>query len=94
RLQELEREFGRRPKVVLNEARSLDLDLIAWGPELQTRPELTLPHPRAHQRRFVLAPLAEVDPGRRLPGLPAPADALLEALRTDEVLFRLEPSAG
>lgn len=92
-LQALEREFGRRPKLVLNEARPLDLDIIAWGPERRTRPELTLPHPRAHQRRFVLAPLAEVDPGRLLPGKSEPVRALLDALQTDEVLYRLDPPA-
>lgn len=92
RMQDLEREFGRRPKVILNEARPLDLDLIGWGREVRNRPELTLPHPRVHLRRFVLAPLAEIDPGRQWPGQTAPAGALLDALRTDEVLWRLEPS--
>ncbi len=62
RLQELEREFGRRPKHILNEPRPLDLDLIAFGGEVRAAPELTLPHPRAHLRRFVLQPLAQIAP--------------------------------
>ena len=66
--QALEREFGRRPKLVLNEARPLDLDLIAWGQEIRRTPALTLPHPRAHERRFVLQPLAELVPEFVLPG--------------------------
>jgi 2-amino-4-hydroxy-6-hydroxymethyldihydropteridine diphosphokinase len=67
KLQSLEKHFGRRPKVVLNEPRALDLDLIAFGNEVRDTPELTLPHPRVHLRQFVLAPLAEVAPDFRLP---------------------------
>jgi 2-amino-4-hydroxy-6-hydroxymethyldihydropteridine diphosphokinase len=67
-LQRLEREFGRRPKVVLNEARPLDLDLIAWGNETRDTLFLKLPHPRAHLRRFVIEPLAEVLPDFVMPG--------------------------
>ena len=61
-LQEIEREFGRKPKKVLNEPRLLDLDLIAFASETRAGKELTLPHPRAHERRFVLQPLSEVAP--------------------------------
>jgi 2-amino-4-hydroxy-6-hydroxymethyldihydropteridine diphosphokinase len=60
KLQALEKEFGRKPKQVLNEPRILDLDLIAFGLEIRDSPTLTLPHPRAHQRRFVLQPLSEI----------------------------------
>jgi 2-amino-4-hydroxy-6-hydroxymethyldihydropteridine diphosphokinase len=60
RLQALERESGRQRKKALNEPRPLDLDLIAFGGERRATAELTLPHPRAHQRRFVLEPLSAV----------------------------------
>ena len=60
KLQDLEKEFGRRPKKVLNEPRPLDLDLIAFGSETRATSSLTLPHPRAHLRRFVLEPLNEI----------------------------------
>jgi 2-amino-4-hydroxy-6-hydroxymethyldihydropteridine diphosphokinase len=63
----LEKEFGRRPKQVLNEPRRLDLDLIAFGHELRLTPELMLPHPRAMERRFVLQPLSEIAPDLVLP---------------------------
>ena len=62
KLQALEKEFGRQPKKVLNEPRPLDLDLIAFGRETRATPELALPHPRAHLRRFVLQPLSEIAP--------------------------------
>jgi 2-amino-4-hydroxy-6-hydroxymethyldihydropteridine diphosphokinase len=68
RLQRLEQEFGRRPKQVLNEPRPLDLDLIAFGSETRASKVLTLPHPRAHERGFVLQPLSEIASELVLPG--------------------------
>lgn len=68
KLQALQKEFGRTPKKVLNEPRPLDLDLIAFGNEIRNTPELILPHPRAHQRRFVLQPLSEIAPDLIFPG--------------------------
>lgn len=87
-LQALEREFGRRPKTVHNEARPLDLDLIVWGDERQTDGFLTLPHPRAHERRFVLEPLAEIAPGLRWPGRGVSVTELLESLPPDPAMRR------
>ena len=60
-LQGIEESLGR----VRNERwgpRSIDLDLIQYGGILSTSPELELPHPRAHERRFVLEPWFEIDP--------------------------------
>ena len=90
-LQAIEREFGRRPKLVLNEARPLDLDLIAWGNEVRNTPTLTLPHPRAHLRRFVLQPLSELAPDLVLPGQTQTVAELLAALKSDEHLDRIGP---
>jgi 2-amino-4-hydroxy-6-hydroxymethyldihydropteridine diphosphokinase len=67
-LQSIEREFGRTAKLVLNEPRPLDLDLIAFGSEERRAPGLILPHPRGRERAFVLAPLAEIAPDFVLPG--------------------------
>ena len=80
KLSKLEKEFGRQPKKVLNEARSLDLDLIAFGQEVRATPQLTLPHPRAYLRRFVLQPLAEIAPDLVLPGQTKTVARLLAAL--------------
>jgi 2-amino-4-hydroxy-6-hydroxymethyldihydropteridine diphosphokinase len=68
KLQELETEFGRTPKKEMNEARPLDLDLISFGNETRETEKLTLPHPRAAEREFVLRPLAEIAPDLVLPG--------------------------
>ena len=80
KLQRLEQEFGRRPKQVLNEPRPLDLDLIAFGSETRAGEDLTLPHPRAHQRRFVLQPLSEIAPDLILPGQKQTVSQLLREL--------------
>ena len=88
-LQSIEQEFGRRPKLVLNEPRPLDLDLIAFGMETRSTSRLTLPHPRAHLRRFVLEPLNEIAPVMVLPGQTKPVFELLAALQSDEHLRRL-----
>lgn len=89
RLQAIEVEFGRRPKLVLNEARPLDLDLIDWSGEIRSTPSLTLPHPRAHLRRFVLAPLAELAPALVLSGQVQSVAELLESAPPDPELRRL-----
>ena len=84
KLQCLEKEFGRRPKTILNEPRPLDLDLIAFGQETRVTEKLVLPHPRAHLRRFVLQPLTEIAPDFILPGQTKTVRKLLDDL----------PSAG
>ena len=89
KLQMLERDAGRRPKMVLNESRPLDLDLIAFGSETRRGRRLTLPHPRAHVRRFVLEPLAEIAPDLILPGQTESVRHLLSSLVSDERLERV-----
>ena len=87
--QRLEVELGRTAKVVHNEARRIDIDLIAWGQEVRALPRLTLPHPRAHQRRFVLQPLAELVPDFILPGQTHTIAALLAASAEDPAFRRI-----
>ena len=48
--------------------RTLDIDIITFGRDRSDDPELTLPHPRAHERAFVLAPWHDADPDAALPG--------------------------
>ena len=89
KLQAVEQEFGRLPKKVMNEARPLDLDIIAFGSEVRNANNLMLPHPRAHLRQFVLAPLAEIAPGLILPGQAKAVMELQRALVTSEEIRRL-----
>ena len=88
-LQALEKEFGRKPKVILNEARPLDLDLIAFGDERSHSPELILPHPRAHVRKFVLQTLEEILPDYVLPGQDQKISELLKELNSPELLEKI-----
>lgn len=63
----IEREAGRPAVHSSRESRTLDLDLILFGDEAIASPELTVPHPRARRRRFVLEPLAGIAPEWRFP---------------------------
>ncbi|MFJ8198751.1 2-amino-4-hydroxy-6-hydroxymethyldihydropteridine diphosphokinase [Streptomyces sp. NPDC096152] len=56
--------------------RTIDVDIVAYADLVSDDPHLTLPHPRAHERAFVLAPWHEVDPEAQLPGRGAVADLL------------------
>jgi 2-amino-4-hydroxy-6-hydroxymethyldihydropteridine diphosphokinase len=85
---ELEQAAGRTREVRWG-ARTLDVDVVTvtgddGAPVLSTDPELTLPHPRAHERAFVLVPWLALDPAATLPGHGRVAD-LVAALPADEV---------
>ena len=76
-LRELETDHG-RVRSVRNAPRTLDLDLLLYDEDTLSLPELTIPHPRMHLRRFVLEPLLEIAPGICIPGH-GPATLLLAA---------------
>lgn len=79
-LRELERAQGRPDARVKNAPRTLDLDIVAVGSCILHTKDLTIPHPRALSRAFVLAPLAEVAPSLVLPGAPGDVASALAAL--------------
>jgi 2-amino-4-hydroxy-6-hydroxymethyldihydropteridine diphosphokinase len=92
RLQAIEAAAGRPPvggARGVNAARSLDLDIIAIGDLVRAAPDPVLPHPRAHLRAFVLAPLAEVAPGWLHPILAVPVETLLARV-TDQTAHPCE----
>ncbi|WP_067138560.1 2-amino-4-hydroxy-6-hydroxymethyldihydropteridine diphosphokinase [Microtetraspora malaysiensis] len=75
RAQGVENAFG-RVRLVRNGPRTLDVDLIMVNGIVSNDPELTLPHPRAHERAFVLVPWSRADPDATIPGHGAVADLL------------------
>jgi len=79
RLLALERALGRTRDGPRFGPRTIDLDLLLYGAETVDEPGLAVPHPRLHERRFVLEPLAELDPALEVPGH-GPLQGILAAL--------------
>jgi 2-amino-4-hydroxy-6-hydroxymethyldihydropteridine diphosphokinase len=67
--------------------RPIDVDIVAYQGVVSDDPKLTLPHPRAHERAFVLVPWRDVDPAAEVPGY-GPVDQLLASLGTEGVTAR------
>jgi 2-amino-4-hydroxy-6-hydroxymethyldihydropteridine diphosphokinase len=81
RLLAIERRLGRdRAASPRYGPRTIDLDLLLYGDERVEEPALVVPHPRLHERLFVLEPLAELDPALVVPGR-GPVSALLAGLQ-------------
>jgi 2-amino-4-hydroxy-6-hydroxymethyldihydropteridine diphosphokinase len=87
-LQAVERQFG-RVRGERNAARVLDLDLLDYRGLVTETSSLVLPHPRLHQRRFVLQPLAEIAPDWRHPLSGLTAEQLLSRLAAKQPIERL-----
>jgi len=80
RLLAIERRLGRvRGEGPRFGPRTIDLDLLLHGDEIVAEPGVVVPHPRLHERRFALEPLAELDPALEIPGR-GPVQALLSGL--------------
>ena len=89
-LHRIEAQFGRR-RAIRDEARSLDLDILDYDGKVEEGPGLVLPHPRLHQRAFVLKPLAEIVPNWRHPRLGQTVSALIAALPPDQTAEAIAP---
>ena len=87
---QIEGEFGRERRVK-NGPRTLDLDVLFYGDERYASDALEIPHPRLHERRFVLEPLVEVDPHRIHPVLGVDVQELLQACPDQSRVLLHEP---
>jgi 2-amino-4-hydroxy-6-hydroxymethyldihydropteridine diphosphokinase len=79
----------RRERVIHWGPRTLDIDIVTFGDVVSDDPDLTLPHPHAHERAFVLVPWADIDPAAVLPGR-GPVAELVAEVGTAEVTRRNE----
>lgn len=87
-LQRIEQELGRPAEHDSRSPRVIDLDLLAYDELILKEPELTLPHPRLHLRRFVLEPLAEIAPGWKHPVMGRTVKELLTECGSSETSKR------
>ena len=91
RLKNIEYRNGRRDTSIRFGPRIIDLDILLYDQLLLNMPELTIPHPRMHKRRFVLKPLCDIDPDIVHPGFDLTAKALLRRIEdSDQRLFPVE----
>jgi 2-amino-4-hydroxy-6-hydroxymethyldihydropteridine diphosphokinase len=79
-LKEIEQRLGRRPSTERWGPRVIDLDLLLYGDRVIEEAELTVPHPRMHERRFVLEPLCQLASDLIHPRLRQPVETLLARL--------------
>ncbi|MBV9083066.1 MAG: 2-amino-4-hydroxy-6-hydroxymethyldihydropteridine diphosphokinase [Acidobacteriaceae bacterium] len=86
-LQGIERDMGRTrgPNVIRRGPRPIDIDILLFGSTAMNTPQLTVPHPRMLDRRFVLEPLIEVAPDLKFPGTMKPLRSFLPALSVQRV---------
>jgi 2-amino-4-hydroxy-6-hydroxymethyldihydropteridine diphosphokinase len=85
---EIEKQMGRHREKKKG-PRNIDLDILFYGDEIVDGPELTIPHPAMHERRFVLAPLAEIAPEVRHPVSKKTVRELLESLSAGQVVKKI-----
>ncbi len=90
---ETERGLGRDSELK-NVSRPMDLDILFHGQRIIDTPQLTVPHPRLHERRFVLAPMAELDPDWIHPQYKQTMQALLDRLTDTSRVRRLDVVPG
>lgn len=91
--QETERSLGRDPEA-RNSPRTIDLDLLFYGQRIINTSLLTIPHPRLHQRRFVLMPMAELDSAWIHPQHGQTIQSLLDQLADDHDVRKLDLTPG
>jgi 2-amino-4-hydroxy-6-hydroxymethyldihydropteridine diphosphokinase len=87
-LEDIERRLGRQRSVRYG-PRSIDLDILFYGNKVVEESDLKIPHPRLHERRFVLVPLVEIEPDHVHPIYRRSASTLLANLNSNESVRKL-----
>ncbi len=90
-IRKVETKLGRERKIV-NGPRTIDLDILIWGREIIESEDLIIPHPRLHQRLFVLRPLMDIGADLIHPGFGIPIRELFLQLKNTEQIRLFKPS--
>ena len=91
KLRKIEMRMGSK-KLVAKGPRLMDMDILLYGQEMIDTPDLQVPHPRMHLRRFVLVPLVEIAAEARHPGLEITAAQMLERTEDRSQVWRFDPA--
>jgi 2-amino-4-hydroxy-6-hydroxymethyldihydropteridine diphosphokinase len=89
----IEGKMGRR-RMLRWGPRIIDLDILLFSDLMISEEDLIIPHPRFHQRRFVLEPLCEIDPDCIHPGLGKSMTDLLSGFRDEMAVIKIKPSVA
>jgi 2-amino-4-hydroxy-6-hydroxymethyldihydropteridine diphosphokinase len=88
---QIEHQMGRE-RIQRKGPRTIDIDILLFGDEILDSPELTIPHPAMHERRFVLQPLAEIASAARHPLLKRTIQELLDSLPAGQAVRKFQNS--
>ncbi len=86
--QKVERDLGRVRGAIRRGPRTIDIDILLFGNSIVETPQLTIPHPRMLERRFVLEPLVEIAPNLRHPATKEPFKKYLAAAKNQHLRIR------
>ena len=89
----IEQSMGRQRRPQQKAPRTIDIDILLFGSSVIELPSLTIPHPRLHERRFVLEPVAEIAPDARHPVFKRTIRELRDALPAGQTVKRLVSTA-
>jgi 2-amino-4-hydroxy-6-hydroxymethyldihydropteridine diphosphokinase len=92
-LLDIEGKLGRKRRLKWG-PRIIDLDILLFGDLIISEEDLIIPHPRLHQRRFVLEPLCEIGPDSIHPGLGKPMTTLLNRIQDEKTVIKVKPEVA
>ncbi|WP_297087243.1 2-amino-4-hydroxy-6-hydroxymethyldihydropteridine diphosphokinase [uncultured Draconibacterium sp.] len=90
RIHEIEADFGRKRGIERYSSREMDIDILYFNDEFMETKSLIIPHPKIHERRFVLVPLVEIAPELKHPLRRLTSIEMLESCRDDSIIKKIQ----